>query len=119
MSLIKRMRKQYAVWWARTTADAYGRFAFANPVEIRCRWEDRVVEFLSPQGERELSASLVYVDREMSVGDMLKEGNLESSMTTDPSQETGVGEIRRFEKLPNLRNTETLLTAYTSPRLWQ
>lgn len=113
MSLIKRMRRQKAVWWKRSsTTDEYGRYTFDEPVEIDCRWEDRAEEFVNKGGERLVSAAVVYVDRVMEAGDKLKLGALESDTSSNPVEETEAFEIQTFSKIPNLRNTETLLTAY-------
>lgn len=136
MSLIVRMRRQRAVWWQRVeTPNKYGEFTFNPPVEVRCRWEDVAVEFVDPKSEKQISRSLVYVDRVMTPGDRLKLGELSE---TDWILETGFWsdsgiwvddalwidslstvtidedsfEIRRFDQTPNLRNTRTLLTAY-------
>jgi hypothetical protein len=117
--IIKKMRRQTAVWWQRGAADSYGQFSYASPVEITCRWEDRTVEFIDAIGQRQLSASVVYVDRVMAPGDLLRLGDMESSFTSDPSDLTGVGEVRRMEKTPTLKATKTLLVAYLSPRLWR
>lgn len=108
MSLIKKMRKQKAVYWARGNPDVFGSFAFLEPVEIDCRWEDTAQEFLSPLGETLVSRSMVHVDRVMFPGDRLKLGELESS---DANPNEGF-EIRRFDRLPNIKATEYLLTAY-------
>lgn len=113
MSLIKRMRKQQAVWWSRNpTPDQSGNHTFAAPVEIKCRWEDIVKQFRDSQGEMQLSSALVYVDREMELGDRLMKGEMPTDVEADPMEEPLAFEIKRFEKLPNLRNKETLLTAY-------
>ena len=113
MSIIRRMRKQHAVWWQRSaTPNRFGRYGFAAPVEIDCRWEDRVESFVDPQGEEKLSNAMVYVDRILSVGDRLKRGSLESDQPTDPTSDRLAFEVRRFDQLPNLRATQTLLTAY-------
>lgn len=112
MSIIKRMRRQKAVWWQRLSPDEYGEFSYAVPVEVSCRWDDTAQEFLDPKGETQTSRSVVYVDRLMTVGDRLKRGELESDTADDPSEEAEAFEIRRFDQNPNLRNTETLLTAF-------
>lgn len=113
MSIIKKMRKQDAVWWKRQPSpDRFGEFTFDPPVAIRCRWDDSVVEFLDAQGERQISRSVVYVDRIMSPGDMLREGEMLSDEPEDPLSITTAHEIKRFDKTPNLKATETLLTAY-------
>ena len=120
MSLIKRMRKQKAVYWALGStdsggvdADLYGKPMYATPVEIDCRWEDTSEEFLAPDGSTQMSRSVVFVDREMKLGEVLLLGELTDSVNQlDPKSNNGAWEIRRFESTPNLRNTEQLRVAY-------
>ena len=64
------------------------------------------------QGAVLLVSSQVYVDRKMKVGDMLMLGDMESEVAADPIQEPLAFTIQRFEALPNLKNTETLYTAF-------
>jgi len=113
MSIIVKMRRQRAVWWQRNAqADQYGSYSFAAPVEILCRWDDVSQEFLAADGEKRSSRSMVYTDRVMLPGDRLMLGELDSNTPTDPLSVTNTFEVRRFDKTPNLRATETLFTAY-------
>lgn len=112
MSIITRMRKQTAIYWAITDWNAFGQPVFADPVEISCRWEDITEKFIDKDGDVQLSRAKVYVDRDISVGSFLKLGSLDSGTdTATPRNNTGAWEVRRFEKLPNLRATEYLRTA--------
>lgn len=113
MSIITRMRKQTAVYWSRdATPDEFGAYSYAAAVQIECRWDDSAREYRDAQGQTQLSQAVVYVDRVMKVGDMLKEGDLESDTVADPTDDPDAFKIQGFDKNPNIRNTETLLTAY-------
>jgi len=113
MSIIVKMRKQNAVWWQRSAEpDRYGKFSYATPVEIECRWDDAVIEFLDSKGQTKSSKSVVYPDRILSVGDMLREGEIESDEPADPTTLLTTAEIMRFDKTPNIKATETLYTVY-------
>ncbi len=120
MSIIKRMRKQTAVYWAMAASesagedfDDHGQPQWASPVEIKCRWEDVSKEFVDPKGTTRVSRSIVYADRDLVVGGVLMLGEL-----TDVDEEEnvlendGAWEIRRFDKIPNLKATEFLRMAY-------
>jgi hypothetical protein len=112
MSLIKKMRRQIAVWWASTGVDRHGDESYAVPVEIKCRWEDSSEEFLDAEGQRQMSNAIVYVDRDTPNGGVLMLGTLDD--ITDPinvKENTGAWEIRKFDNLPNIRATEFLKTA--------
>ncbi len=112
MSLITRMRKQKAIWWKRNGYDEFGKAQFDAPIEVKCRWEDVVEEFVDAQGNTGASRSKAYVDRIMSPGDRLKRGTIDFDTEANPLEMDGAYEIRRFDQLPNLRNSETLYTAY-------
>jgi hypothetical protein len=69
------MRKQTAIYWPKATEtpsfDAFGNPSTDGPTPIKCRWEDVCVEFIGPDGTREQSKAVVYVDRLMTPGDLL------------------------------------------------
>lgn len=113
MSVIKKMRKQKAVWWARSSGpDSYGQFTFADPVEIDCRWDDNIQEFIDPKGQVTASQAVVYPDRILSVGDRLRRGPLGGGLPGNPLTLTDAFSIKRFDQTPNFKATETLYTAY-------
>lgn len=112
MSLIQDMRRQVAVFWSRGSPDPYGRYSFAGPVEIKCRWEDKPEEFMSATGERRVSSAVVYVDRDMKPGDMLKKGPMESGTPDDPNSLDDALQIQAFANMPDFDAVEFLKTAY-------
>jgi hypothetical protein len=72
MGLVSKMRRQRARYWKQAGTDQYGDPAYDYPVDVACRWEDRVGEYRNAKGEVSTSTATVYVDRKMFVGDMLK-----------------------------------------------
>jgi len=119
MSLISRMRKQTAVYWALASGDSggiahddYGQPCYLAGEELDCRWEDVTEEFVGPNGTREMSHAKVYVDQDVDVGGMLMLGDEDNiTDTVNIKENDGAWEIRRFEKLPTFRATEFLRTA--------
>ena len=120
MGIIARMRKQTAVYWPLASSDSggddfddYGQPVVTDPIEISCRWEDVAEEFIDAKGTRQVSKSTVYVDQDVDVGGILMLGT-EDDITdsTNIKENEGAWEIRRFDKLPNLRATEFLRTAW-------
>ena len=110
MGIITKMRKQKATFWEKVGTDDYGRPTFTTPVEIDCRWEDTSEEYISYRGTREVAKSTVYVDRVMDVGGYLKLGSPDSGTADDPTTEDDAWEVKMFRQVPNLKNTETLLS---------
>lgn len=115
MSLITRMLKQQAVLWAQGS-QAPGDFGgpqTAAGAQIKCRWEERAENFIGPDGVTEVSQSVVYVDRDVRVGDVLMLGLLASVTDTSvPKNNAGAREVRGFGKLPDRKAKEYLRTAY-------
>lgn len=120
MSVITRMRKQKAVYWPLQSSDSagdafddYGQPQWDGPIEIDCRWEDVIEEFIDASGTQQSSNAKVYVDRDVDVGGVLMLGELtDITDENNPKENDGAWEIRRFDKLPNMKATEFLRTAY-------
>lgn len=120
MGIITRMRKQKAVYWALGSADSggmdfndYGQPLYAEPIELTVRWEDTSVEFLDNAGAKILSNSVVYVGEDVVLGGILMLGELiDINSGGEPKENDNAWEIKRFEKLPNIRNTEFLRTVF-------
>ena len=120
MSLITRMRKQTCVYWGLASNDSgglstddFGQPQFTTGVELTVRWDDISVEFIAADGTKQLSRSQVYVGQDLDVGGMLMLGSL-TDVTDEVtiSENDGAFEIKRFDKIPNLRATEFLRVAY-------
>jgi hypothetical protein len=115
------MKKQQAVWWplksAESSANDYDRFGqpqSADPVQLTelVRWEDVTEEFIAADGTTQLSRAKVFVGRDMQPGDVIMLGVIaDITNSTHPKENVGAWEIRRFEKLPNIKATEFLRTA--------
>ena len=120
MGIIKSMRRQVAVYWSLSNAavkyDAYGNpITQVVPVEIKCRWDQMQTEFIDAEGTKRLSQAVVFVDRDVDIGGSLFEGVLSDLVDpSDPNKNPGAFEIKAFTRTPNLKNTETLLTAFLS-----
>jgi len=120
MSLITRMRKQTCVYWGLASTasggidyDGYGQPQYTAPIQITCRWEESVQEFLDMSGARQLSNAVVYPELDVVLGGVLMLGTLADVTDEDnPKENDNAWEIRRFDKLPTLRATEFLRTVY-------
>ena len=88
-------------------------------VNSRVRWEDQIKEFVDANGTMQLSNSVVFVPvlpddgGEIEVGGFLWLGD-RGDLTDEsvPTNNEDAYEIRRVDKLPNLKNTEYLRTVY-------
>jgi len=103
MSFLTRNLKQTATWWARSSVDSYGDPTFAAPVQIPVRWEQRTELFVNARGEEKRSNSIVYLDRDISIGDFLYLG---TSTATDPTSVLGAQQVQDFRKVPSLDGSQ-------------
>lgn len=108
-----RAMKQTAVLWPVSDVDEFGRPDYDAPVEIGCRWEAVQEEFITPEGDRELSRAKLIVDRDVDVKSMLYLGDLDDVVDPDdPRNNDGAWEARQFKKTPNFRGTKFLREVY-------
>jgi hypothetical protein len=113
MGLIDRMRKQQAVYWAYAGTNEFNEKQVATAVQIRVRWEDVNEEFLDVSGETRMSKALVYVGEDIVPGSILMLGVLaDITDTVNIKENAGAWEVRRFDKLPDLKAKEFLRTCY-------
>lgn len=109
-----------AVYWPLASSDSggiayddYGQPILTDPIEISCRWEDVSEEFIDKKGTRQISHAKVYPDQDVDVGGILMLGT-EDDITDSVNikENDDAWEIKRFDKLPNLKATEFLRTAF-------
>lgn len=113
MGIIKKMLKQKAVYWPPAGVDQGGQPVYAGPLEIKCRWEERAVEYLKPDATPAVSQSVVFVDRDLELGGVLWLGLLDAVLDfVDPLRNEGAGEINGWSKVGNLRSTEFVRKAF-------
>lgn len=112
MRLLVKMLKQTAIYWAPSGTDRYGQPEWAAPIEIQCRWEDVTENMQKADGETFQTKATVYVSQDVAVNGMLKQGDLVSSTNPNPRLESNTREIAQFDKLPTLKATKFLRTAY-------
>ena len=113
MSIITRMLKQTAVYWAPSGVDEFGKPTWEEPEEISCRWEDVVEEYIDYKGDKQISAAKVFVGEDVEAMGVLMLGELtDLESGGDPKDNSGAWEIRKFGKIPNFKNTEYLRIAY-------
>jgi hypothetical protein len=103
------------VYWGTPANDGYGGATFDSPVEILCRWEDRIGQFTARGGEQMYTKATVYVLQDLVDGGWLFLGELTDlpSDTSQPKEIDDAYEIKRFDKLPTLGSTtEFIRKAY-------
>lgn len=106
---LDRNLKEKATWWA-ASSNGFGGSTFAAPVLIDCRWEDRQELIADVNGLGTfISNARVYVDRDVSIGDLLILGD--STSVSDPGTLARALKIRRFDKVTDLRSVNIVRRA--------
>jgi hypothetical protein len=113
MGIISRFTKfDKCVYWAPGNGgkqDRYGKYVYdVAPVEIDCRWSEKIEQIVLPGGENYSSTITVYVDLDLVLGGILWHGLLVSVPDTPPSATI----IRAKGSENNLKNSETLRWVY-------
>ena len=74
---IKKVCVQTAVYWGNPKDDGYGGFTFDDPVNISCRWEDKIQIVATMDGQEVSSDSEILVTQDLDYNGYLYLGTLE------------------------------------------
>ena len=117
ISFIKKVCVQTAVYWGSPNENGSGGKIYADPVEIKCRWEDKVqlVTELgtTKTGEAVISKAEVLVTQELDYQGYLYLGTLDelydsatsSGVYLNPKEIDGACEIISRDKIPLFRSS--------------
>lgn len=109
MTNYTRNMPQTATYWAVASRNAFNEPTFAAPVQIKCRWEDKVVLFRDAAGRERVSTAVVYPNQPLALEGYLFLG---TSASTTPRALSGAHEILQVGASPNISGTLTLNKAY-------
>lgn len=118
-SILNRMRRQYAVYWAPAGVGSDGEATYARPIELRVRWEGMKMLLRSdPLYKDNQSREVVYVPQVVVAGGVLWKGRLATcpaAKTVDPYQPFAgdelAREISRFAEYPTINAKKFLRVA--------
>lgn len=109
MSVLSGLAQVATYWEPSSDTDRYGKPTQAAPVQIPCRWEDKLSQVMSKKGEEITSKSRVFLAAPVNIDGYLFLG---VSTETDPSSLDKAYEIQAVSVTPDLRNLESLTTVY-------
>lgn len=97
---------QQVTYWANTGESLYGaQNAFAAPVLLEGRWEDKQVQAVSQSGVEFVTHAVVFVPQMVTLGGYLA---LDDQTTSaDPTVLPDAYEIKSIVSVPDLRNVVT------------
>lgn len=113
MRLIRKMlRYDWAAYWAPLAGnDDFGQPRVANPVDIRCRWEQGGEQQVTLEAELRFAKDVVYVEVDVIPGGYLYHGSRDDLPNTKVP-DTAV-RIVEFKKFPTMKNDQYLRMALT------
>lgn len=116
-NFIRRVCVQQAVYWGNPVEDGFGGKTYASPVEIACRWEDKVRKVKANDGSEIESKATVLVTQDLDFEGYLYLGTLEaveafeiaanlgSGEVISPRDIDGAYEIVAIDRIPMVRST--------------
>lgn len=90
--------RQRAVWWPRAGTTNEGEPTFANPQELKVRWEEMRDQGIDNRGDTVGLDARVVLDRQISDGDVLWLGRL-----ADWAGTGRLMEVIKFNQIPDVR----------------
>lgn len=100
---------QTVTYWPSTGTDIYGGNTFGSPVTRPARWEDKSELIRDKSGGEYVTKSRVFMAVDFDLDGFLFLG---TSVAADPRMVAGAYEIRQRSSIPDLRNLETIFTAF-------
>ncbi len=92
---VKRRLTQDMVYWRMAGNDGEGGFLYDDPVELKCRWEEKIEQVVTTMGEETVSRAKVFVDRKLTEGSYIYLGTLDdSTIGNDLKPESTEGSMR-------------------------
>ena len=122
---IKTVCVQTAVYWGNPVADGYGGFTFDDPVEIKCRWEDKALIITDSTGIERMTDAQIMVTQDLDVLGFLYLGTMDEvesmfesgEQDFDPMKVDGARQNLAFEKVPMIKSTKVFVRQVYVKRL--
>ena len=112
---IKKISVQTAVYWGNPENDGSGGFVFDEPVEIKCRWEDKIQTVDNSDGSEVVSDAFILTNEDLDEEGYLFLGTLDdidSDELSDPKSKSGARKIVNQSKIPMIRSTTEFVRLY-------
>lgn len=107
MSVYSRNMWESITYWPPLGNDGYGGVLHGDPQIIKARWQSVSQLFRDEQAREVMSEAVVYVNADVEI-----RGKLFRGVVSDGGPPDGALEIRKRDKSPSLRQTQTLHKVY-------
>lgn len=106
---------QKAVYWSTPTNDGFGGFAWADPVQINCRWNGSTEVITNSKGREIVSRAKVQVSQDLEEEGRLFLGRLDGLSAAEKADPTALSDsfvIQRFDKAPTVKGNKFFRRAF-------
>lgn len=118
-AIVKRIfLKQDLLYWEKVGESDKGLPILADtPLPLKCRWEDRVQEILTPQGRKAISHAYLLMIDKLVIGSLIFQGTMADwqATSTYPAKPTfgqGGNEVLHTDTTPDVKNKSTIYEVY-------
>ncbi len=116
-TVIARFSQQTVVYWQKTGSDSHGKPTYANPVELKVRFEDKQQEVIMPDQRKVVSKGYYLTVNELVVGSIVYLGTLLTWQALPtwpriPTMNQGGFEIALSKSITDLRGINVGFEAY-------
>jgi hypothetical protein len=121
LRILKKIRKQKAVYWEYLGPDQFNQPKFATPVELLVRWEETTQVFLNSKGVNQISKARVWLDESptpavpVKMQGVLWKGalaSLDTNHQAKPFSNPGAWQISKIDEKPTLLATQFVRWAW-------
>jgi hypothetical protein len=113
MSLLKKIRRQDAVYWEAFAQNRSGEYLFQPGIDVKVRWEETFGIVYNALGESVNFTSRIFVDRVMPRGSKLLKDSTTSDLDQLGTPDPLARNIKQFKDIPQKSPIkEHILIAY-------
>jgi len=107
----KKTLNQVVVYWGNPVVDGWGKYTFADPVELNGRWIDKTELFIGGNGKEQISSAVVLLDQDVDEEGYLYLGDLDDLDSAEEDNPMTVGaafQIKKVMKCSDIRGDNFL-----------
>lgn len=113
----RRFCHQPMLYWEFSHSDEHGKAVYNDPIPLKCRWEDREEEVLTPDRRKVLAKAYILLTTEMKpLGVVFRGTELQwqalPSYPGVPTVQEGGLELLTVRRTPDHRNASVIYEAY-------
>lgn len=111
--LISKCQREFLVHWALKSSNENGEPVYYPPVQMKCRWDDRIQQVQMPDNSVVLSRVELITEKPLGPGDYVKRCKLtEVTYKLEPNRNEGSFEVIKIGETPTIKYETRLYEAW-------